>query len=72
MINAKQLEGKSSRGVNRATSVAKELLSAEQVRRLLSLLGGLDAVVEPIKPPHPDVRVLAPSHRVAVETTEVH
>src|SRR5436309_378378 len=50
----------------------KEQVSAEQVQRLLELLGYPYALVEPMPPPYPDVRITTRSRRIAVETTEVH
>ncbi len=49
-----------------------EMVSAEQVRRMLVLLRYPYTRVEPMSPPHPDVLVTTPSFRIAVETTEIH
>jgi len=53
-------------------SISKEQVSAEQVRRLLVLLRYPYTRIDPMSPPHPDVRVTTPAGRIAVEATEVH
>lgn len=47
-------------------------VAAEQVRRVFDVLEYPYTAIEPMPPPHPDVRVTMPSGRITVEVTGVH
>ncbi len=53
-------------------SEARSSNEQEHVRRVFDVLEYPYTAIEPMPPPHPDVRVTTPSGRIAVEVTEVH